>query len=527
MRSYYAHLENLLNVPRSPIPSKPVYRSSAIFPVMNRPGVATRILFMGYWILKRNIREIAYVINLRSAEGVLLNRTISSIQEAKAYSVELQEQLTLAGMDPHAEFTGSIECEFFSASNLVFPFPAVAINYYGEHFSSVVHTAQRIYNDFDDLRNNSQTQVPESGFNIYADDNIEPFLGLINGTEDVPQATLQMEFYNRRKEVLKHRLELGNLKPYQTCLIHPAREVPLKDFLEGAPGAAKIHFKLNWIFPRLVVGNIQHSIPAVTITHSYYDCSEAKSESDYWKPSEPGWYPASLMVPVLADPSHFTNVYFYPIYSPSEFDIDVEIYDSQGKLLRKKIEALQIHSPSQGYETIPLKTLCEELSIPPNRPLGARIIARAKEGKRIPARIKLGLDLGFKSMQTPCNICTNLQPFNRALEAKPRSFRWAPILADQPDPTVWLMNSAPIIEYDRTAEIDLTFFREKDTNTLTRKVVLSPQGFHVLKVAKDAELEAFFEGKVGWVTATTTNPYTTTYYFAENASGVVGGDHGF
>lgn len=528
MRSYYAHLENAMNVPSaSSISPKPVYRSSAIFPALNREGLTTRIIFMGYWILKRHIHEIACVINLRSEEGILLNRTLFTIQEAKTFRIELQEQLAKAGIDPNSPFTGSIECEFFSTSNLVFPFPALAVNYYGDHFSSVVHTAQRVYNDFDDLRNNSQTQVPESGFNIYADIDHEPFFALINGAEEVPDAFIEMEFYNRNNDVLTHELKLGTLKPYQTCFIYPAREVPLQDFLQGAPGAAKIRFKLNWVFPRLVVGNIQRSLPAMTITHSYYDCSAAQSPTDYWKPSEAGWYPASLMIPVTVDEKHFTNVYFYPIYSPSDFNIDVEIYDSNGKQLGKKRNFLKVHSPNAGYHKIPINVLCKELGIQTRGEIAARIIAQAEEGKRIPARIKLGLDLGVKDSQMPCNICTNLQPFNPSLETKPTSFRWAPILADQENSTVWLMNSSPIIEYGKTADIEMTFFHESGAETINRKISIPPNGFHVIHLSEDQELAAFFEGKVGWFTAITTNPYTTTYYFSENASGVVGGDHGF
>lgn len=527
MRSYYEHLDNALNISHTPIPAKPVFRSSAIFPVINKPGLTTRIIFMGYWILKRNIREVACVINLRSQEGKLLNRTISAIQEAKTFRIELKEQLSLAGINPSAEFVGSLECEFFSTTNLVFPYPALAVNYYGEHFSSVVHTAQRIFNDLDDLRNNSQTSVPESGFNIYADNEHEPFFALINGGEAVPNEILEMEFYNHRNDVLTHQLSLGELKPYETIFVYPAREMHLNEFLEGAPGAAKIRFKLNWIFPRLVVGNIQNSLPAMTITHTYYDCSDTHAASDYWKPTEAGWYPASLMVPLSAVGTRFTNINFYPIYSPSQFIIDIEIYNSQGKLLGKKFNALEITSPSVGYHSLHLKELCQEFKIPLENPLAARIIARTKEGERIPARIKLGLDLGSSPNQIPCNICTNLQPFNPALEAKPKSFRWSPILSDQERSTVWLMNSAPIIDYTKTAELELTFFHESNTDTIKRTIILPPNGFHVIEVSENSELKEFFENKIGWFTATTTNPYTTTYYFAESSSGVVGGDHGF
>ena len=98
MRSYYAHLENATTQPTVKIASKPVFRSSAIFPMVSQPGISARLLFMGYWILKRHIHEIAAQINLRAQDGTLLNRTSLMIREPKTYRIELQDQLIAAGL---------------------------------------------------------------------------------------------------------------------------------------------------------------------------------------------------------------------------------------------------------------------------------------------------------------------------------------------------------------------------------------------------------------------------------------------
>lgn len=525
MRSYYAHLENAVASPAK-IPPRPIFRSSAIFPMITYPGISTRVIFMGYWILKRHIHEIAAQINLRSQDGHLLYRSSLLIKEPKTYRIELSEQLKAAGISPDEPFIGSLEVEFFSTANLVFPFPAVVVNFYGPAFSSVVHTAQRVYNDFDDMRANSQVHVPEAGFNIYADEDHEPFFSIINGAEAVENAVISMEFFNSDNEKIMHEVKYPVLNPYETTLIYPTREINLHSFLKGKPGTAKIKFDVNWIFPRLLVGNIQHSLPAMTITHTYYDCSDAKSESDYWRSPEPQWHPATLMIPVTIQENHFTKVYFYPIYSPSNIVIDVEMYNQKGKLLGKK-DACAILKPGGSYQSIPFKKICKELGIDDNQDLAARIIAHTQDQSRIPSRIKLGLDLGIETRQMPCNICTNLQPFNPALETKPTSFRWAPILADRKKSSAWIMNSAPHVDYTRQAEVELTFFREKDTQTIKRQLILPPHGFYVIHLEDDRELSEFFDGVIGWFTAITNNPYTTTYYFSEDSSGVMGGDHGF
>jgi hypothetical protein len=225
--------------------------------------------------------------------------------------------------------------------------------------------------------------------------------------------------------------------------------------------------------------------------------------------------------------THFTNLYFYPIYSTSKLAIDVEIYRSDGTLAGQKKNALIVESPGQELRILKLKELLKELGIDKEENLSAKIMASALEGSRVPARIKLGLDLGNENIGLPCNICTNLQPYNPRLEGKRSSFKWAPLLADQPWPSLWLMNSSPEKVYSEIATADITFYRAKDTTGLTRQVTLPPHGFSVINVADDAELKAFFDGDIGWCTIVTTNPYLTTYYFSESSAGLIGGDHGF
>lgn len=526
MRSYYAHLSTTAPA-EGAIAPRPTFRSSAIFPVMQTAGISSRILFMGYWMLKRNIKEIACVITLRDLKGTILARHTQMIVEAKTYRIELADELERSGKKRFSDFDGSLEVEFFSTQNLFFPFPAVVINYYGPNFSTVVHTAQRVYNDYEDKIRNSDTAVPESGFNIYADEDIEPFIALINGCTKVENSTLRLQMVNHEQEVMECTIDLGPLSPYETKWIYPARHCELKRFLEGRPGAAKIHFNVDWIFPRLVVGNIHHSIPALSITHTYYDCSVAMKDSDYWRPVEDGWYAASLMVPGEVASDHFTNVYFYPIYSPSTFAVDAEIYDTQGKRLGRVVDVAKITAPHLQVHRIPVKTLFKDFLPKGIQECALRLIARPLNGSRMPSRIKIGFDIGSTDENAPCNICTNLQPFNPPLENKPQTFRWSPVLADQPFATLWIMNSSPAIDYKRTADVTVTFYRESDNKTLVRNFTLNPHGFVTMRIDSDEELRSFFQGQVGWMTATSSNAYMSTYYFTESSVGVVGGDHGF
>lgn len=528
MRSYYAHLETTAQKPKeAAISPRPVLRTSAIFPVIHQKGISSRILFMGYWLLKRSISELNAIITLRESSGKILARQTMLINEAKTFRIELAPLLEKAELSLNEPFLGSLEIEFYSIVNLVFPFPAVVINYYGPNFSTVVHTAQRIFNDFEDMRNNSQTSVPESGFNIYSDKEREPFIALINGGEAISNSKMNLTFYNQKKEVLDYSIDLGDLAPYQTVFLYPSRDTPLEKFLDGQAGTCKAHFKVSWIFPRLVVGNFLKKSNALVITHTYYDCTEALGPSNYWTPAHPDWYPESLMIPVVNSKEAFTKVYFYPIYSPSHFFIDLEIYDAKGDCLGRMPKYLNIQAPSNDFICIPFKEVLEKLAIHTEVPLAARIIARTEEGEKIPARIKCALDIGEAEAALPCNICTNLQPYNPGFDHKPHSFKWGPILADQPHSSVWIMNSKPEKQLSSEAAIKLNFYREQDTETIVRQITLPPQGFILIEPDKDPELQAFLKNQIGWFTAITSNPYTTTYYFSNNDSGVVGGDHGF
>ncbi len=259
MRSYSSVLESLAEKGPTRSLRKPTFRTSAIFPALNLPRVATPHLLRRLLDDQARIPELTAVLTVRSEDGRMVSRTTHSIREAKAYRFELVDQLATAEIPADTEFRGSMEIEFFSARDLVFPFPAVVVNYYGPTFSSFVHTAQRIFNDIEDAREVLETSVPESGFNIYADEDREPFFAVVNGFEPVPDCRVQMEFYNHKGEVLEHQMRVGALKPYQMVLVHPADLVNLKSFLGGRAGTAKVQFNARWVFPRLVAGNRQRS----------------------------------------------------------------------------------------------------------------------------------------------------------------------------------------------------------------------------------------------------------------------------
>jgi hypothetical protein len=527
MRSYRNHLLHTSAPEATAIMRKPTFRSSAIFPVFQTAGIKTRICYLGYWIVKRSIPEIQSVVTLRSKEGKIIYRTSERISQAKAYRVELENLLKGAGNDDQIEFTGSIEIEFFSSRDLVFPYPAVVVSYYGPEFGSLVHTAQRVYNDAEDRNNNQESLVSEAGFNVYADGDCEPFFSFINGFEPVRNGRIAMKFFNSKKETMDFQIDVPLLSPYETVVIYPNRHTDLQGFLDGKPGTAKISFDVDWVFPRIIAGNLQHSKKAISVTHTYYDCSSRSSKDDYWHEPQTGWHSASMLIPVSLTGERYTHVNFYPIYSPSELEIDIELYDSEGTLLGIKSKAQTLSPSDNRLQTLDIQTLCIDLNVPFEQAKSANLIARPIRSSRLPTRLKVGLDYGLNESSLSCNICKSMDVFNPSLEQKKSSFHWAPVVTDQEDSLIWIMNSGPMNPYTRLASVALTFYREQDTETIAQQLTLSPNGSYCLRLSEHPELQAFFGKRIGWYTCISVNPHIKTYYLCESSSGIVGGDHDF
>ena len=53
---------------------KPIFRSSAIFPVINNRFLETNVMFLGYWLIKRKILEVSVLVTLRDQNGTILKR---------------------------------------------------------------------------------------------------------------------------------------------------------------------------------------------------------------------------------------------------------------------------------------------------------------------------------------------------------------------------------------------------------------------------------------------------------------------
>ena len=124
---------------------------------------------------------------------------------------------------------------------MVFPYPALVLEYHNEKFNTCVHTLGRIYNDLEDLKENESFKVPESGFDIHVNDDLDSFLSFVNGPLPNNEGIVQYEVTNSNSEKLTGTFSLGYLKSFETKFIEFREHIPnLSSFLKNNPGSISL-----------------------------------------------------------------------------------------------------------------------------------------------------------------------------------------------------------------------------------------------------------------------------------------------
>jgi hypothetical protein len=525
MRSYYSHLQAVKNVGEEVlITQKPTYRSSAIFPVIHNADYSSKVIFMGYWLMKRHIKEIALLYTLRDNKGQLLARKNIVIDSTKAFSIQMNEFLNVI----EGDFRGSLELEIFSTQDLVFPYPAFVLVYYNDHFSTAVHTVGRIYNDIEDLTKNEEYRVREAGFDIYGAEHLSPFIAFTNGPLKNKNAYITYEINATGGKSEKGKFEIGVIEPFATVFLELKKHINLPAILGKEAGSIKVGHNLEGFFPRFAVGNFDTRSKVISITHSYYDCSELADEKSFWNRKDDLFNDSSVAIPLYITDDFYTRIAIYPIFSPSNFTLSYDFYTEDGKLLTSLKNYHTIKSSDNKYEQIDFKSILQDEKIDLATAKTVNMICNWDDKSKIPTRIKFGLNVGKENhlLDLPSNICFAPQLGNPAMLKKQGTFRWAPFV-NVGDSDVVFTNSASLKEYTKPANLKLTFHRIIDDTQISRTVAIAANGSSKISIKDDTELNKFFDGESGWVTAQCDNPFVGGYYFDIFENGAVGADHVF
>ena len=529
MKSFYNHLRSSREFgEKIDYKQKPILRSSGIFPVVKNNSYSSRILFLGYWVIKRKIPEVSFLVTLRNNEGIILIRDFFTIDNPKSYTINLDSLLEKTFIPDKSNFLGSIEVEIFSTQDMVFPYPALVLDYFNNEFNTCVHTLGRVYNDIEDLNENETFHVPETGFDIYADNDLQAFLSFVNGPLPNPGAVIDYVITNSESKKLAGSFTLDRIKSYQTVFFKFQDHIQnLSQFLNGKAGTIAIRHNFVGFFPRFLVGNIQNSMQSLIFTHSYYDCTSCADPADYWDRLTESHYDSSIPIPLFTDNGFFTELIIYPNISPSTFDLDIKLYDRHGGLLLDLLNFMRINSNDSKLLKVNFNELLVKNNIDAKNAVTAQIIGNFQH-RKIPTRIKFGLNIGNKESKSklPCNICFNSGMGNPLIDNKPGSFHWCPIFSTG-NTVISFENSSSVKNYSKNANLMLTFYREKDTNSLEKEITIPANGEFRFELAKDHKVLQFLDGNVGWITAKADNPHIQGYYFNFHSSGVVAGDHIF
>ena len=529
MRSYYSHLQSTKSIGEDIlITQKPTFRSSAVFPVLHTKDYSTKILFMGYWLLKRQISEIGLLYTLRASDGTILSRKYLMINTVKAFSIDLSEFIDeLKSKTNVDDFRGSLELEIFSTKDLVFPYPAFVLVYYNEGFSTAVHTVGRIYNDIEDLAANEEYKVREAGFDVYGNHRFSSFIAFTNGPIKNYCPLLKFKVINSDGKEFLREAELKKLSPYETVFLKLNESINLFEILGDRPGTVKVEHNFEGFFPRFVVGNFENESKSISITHSFYDSSELADSKSFWNRKNENFNDSSILVPLFLKNGYYTHLVLYPIFSPSDFAISFDFYDSGGQKVGNITNYEVIKSSENKYEIIDFNMITMD-----HRNLdtiaSANIICNWENKEKIPTRLKFGLNIGKENskVKLPSNICFAPQLGNPNILKKSGTFHWAPFI-NIGNSEVVFTNSAPLKDYKMEARIKAIFHRELDNNNIEREFNLPAFGIKRISISEDRELNSFLQDSSGWISANSDNPYIYGWYFDFHKNGSVAADHFF
>ena len=499
---------------------KPIFRSSTIFPCFSNQAIDTNILFLSYWMLKKNIPQISLLTSLRSEHGQVLYRETKIINQPKSNRVSLKSLLKKINFK--GNFIGSIELEVFSTQDLVFPYPAMVLNYVSKESSAFVHSAARVFNDIEDELSNKEITVPEAGIDILPDKHLDSFISFVNGPYELSNAIIKLELFNINGIKKIKKIKFSKIKPYQTVFVKFLNNKD-KLFLDKAKGTVKIHHDLRGIFPRFTCGNMNIKKTVTSLTHTYYDQSSLKNA--YWKnPSTKKLYDSVVTFPIFYKKNYKTELAVYPIYPKTKLTFNLEMYNESGKCLKKQDSIFSI----EGKLNKPVYLDINQF-LPKNKIKTEQIFAKIIiiGGGLLPSRFKFGLNIGNKNKHDlSSNICFSAFESNINTLKKPSTFKWCPLL-NQKNSFFRLSNLSYSKKGFKEANVKINFWRTKDNKSISKIIKIKDNGNYLFELNKNLRVKNFLCKDVGWVTFKSDNPFLFGWYFEDKGNGVVGGDHCF
>ena len=512
MKSFQDHLASTKNVNPELILKNNVNRSSAIFPFIINKSLDVKILFLSYWLLKRKIADILCKITIRNLSGKLIFQEKCEINYIKSFIFSAKQIIKKNKLNVSS---GSIEVEFFSETNLVFPYPAVIVNFESNNCSSLVHTCGRTFNNEHDFKRNTKFLVPESGFDILPNNKLKPFFSFVNGNKELINQKLELVILNQYNEKIKKIIKIKAIKPYETKFFFFLSRKE-KAFLKNKKGIVTIKHSIRNFFPRFMCGNF----------HTDNLSKNSHKSSNLWKnPNPQKYYDGVVSIPVFFHEKRYTELAIYPNIFKKNFFIRFELFNGKKRFKLKKKIRIDKKFKSPTYLNISEMVLAEVKNIDKNKTYILKIICEGN--KIVPSRVKFGLNIGQKkSSNISSNVCFNIVvPINN-FEKKLRAFKWGPILPKK-NYEFFLSNTSYLRKKFKKANIEIKFWSIKKDSYISKKISVSDNDFYRFNLKENVKIFNFLKNKPGWFTVESDNPFVSGFFMNFGNSGIVGADHFF
>jgi hypothetical protein len=260
--------------------------------------VDTEVSLLNHFILKRGIDDVVATVEFRDLKGEQVHTYKLNMDEPRAYSVRVSEQIKGA-------FIGSIYVYFNSNENLAVPFCAVMCVVKTQNSICGVHTYGRRLEQKELGGSLDLKSTVETGWTARDTSDVKSFAVLHGGHEKLTLET-RLEISNSKNERLIVNKDYI-LEPYGTVIIEPQN---LSDKVVPHLGGKKGHIKvyidgLSGVFPRMLCGNFMvnsqtqfnlNEASEMQFTHTNFDFStiaqpDAGSSLGYYnQPSIPAGY---------------------------------------------------------------------------------------------------------------------------------------------------------------------------------------------------------------------------------------------
>ena len=449
---------------------QPTFKSSAIFYFIFNNSINTKISFLNYWKLKNLNNDVSCLYTVRDINGKKIYRDFFKLKN-NTYTFSLKKILK-EKLDIN-ELTGSINIELFSSDDLKFAYPAIDAIYETEHGVSLVHSNQRVLDEIKDNLENQSLNQTQTGFDIYCDNEKNSFFVAINGSLEIKNKQLKINFINSKGKQLQKNFKFKLIKAYSVIQINLNEIKGLKYFFNKEKGFCKINLPTENIFNRVLIGTLSKDKKKITTTHSYYDCSKINDYVNITK-LNPNEY--SCYIPFNLIENIDLEIVIYPIFSKCNLIFDLEMYNKLGFKKVIKENLLELRKNFKQSVSIKINKYLKNIKNVTDNVYCLKV--NSQDGK-IPTRMTYGFN--YKQVSFGSNI-SDAMVVNHGIKSRSntsKGFYWGPVFNSKNISTTIALSFINNTSKDEKQSVNLKIYDQKNIIYQKKFRIKSPEAINL------------------------------------------------